>query len=65
MRSYWFSPAMIQAEGENCFVKNVMLVWKASSSTGYYQSQMYFENYEQWLLGREAAQWSVNIFCLA
>jgi hypothetical protein len=36
----------------NCFVKNALLMWKASSSIVKYQSQMKFKSYEKWLLER-------------
>jgi transposase len=40
---------MIHAGGENGFVGNALLMWKANSNTGDYHSQMNFQNYEKWL----------------
>jgi hypothetical protein len=40
---------MIHAGGENSFVENALLMWKADSNTEDYHSQMNFQNYEKWL----------------
>jgi hypothetical protein len=40
---------MIHAGGENGFVENALLMWKANSNAGDYHSQMNFQNYEKWL----------------
>jgi hypothetical protein len=40
---------MIQAEGENGFMENALLMWKPTSSTEDCHSQVNLENYEKWL----------------
>jgi hypothetical protein len=42
-----FSPAMMHAGGQHGFMKNSLLLWQASSSTGDYHNQMNFENYKK------------------
>jgi len=38
---------VIHAGGEDGFVENALLMWKASSSSGDYRCQVNFENYEK------------------
>jgi hypothetical protein len=43
---------MIHAGEKMVYVKNGLLMWKASSGSGNCHSQMNFKNYEKWLLER-------------
>jgi hypothetical protein len=40
---------MIEAEEENDFMENALLMWWPASSTEDYHSQVNLENYEKWL----------------